>query len=520
MLIDARSISSGQALEADVCIAGAGAAGITLAREFIGQPFRVALIESGGFDLEADTQALYQGETAGHPYFPLDICRLRYFGGTTNHWAGTCRPLDESDFEPRDWVPYSGWPFLRAHLDPFYQRAQPICQLGPYTYDVNAWTNSEHVPFRLTSTHLITDVFQYSPPTRFGEVYRDELIKAGNITIYLHANVVDIETPENAAEVTRLQVATLEGNRFSLSGRFFVLALGGIETPRLLLSSNKIQKTGLGNQHDRVGRFFMDHPILRAGTIALSDSEASFATSLPLYQGYTIKGSVIKGFLSPSIETQRERGLLNFGARPEYVPQRHVSEGMMSWDVLRQAVHERQIPEGLFEHIINIIGDLDDIIAQRFRKKSQRMLALRYWQEPAPNPDNRVTLIEERDALGLPKIHLSWPLTELDQRTMYEALTLIGQELGSAGIGRLRLNDAVDELWSDWMAGSYHHMGTTRMSKDPKQGVVDEHLRVHNVANLFIASSAVFPTAGQANPTLTIVALTIRLADHLKELMT
>lgn len=159
MFIDARSIPQNQVIETEVCIVGAGAAGITLAREFIGQRFRVCLLESGGLRFDENIQSLYKGEIVGLPYTPLEAARVRYFGGTTNHWSGWCWPLDEIDFESRDWVPYSGWPFDKSHLNQFYQRAQPICQLGPYAYDASFWEN-EHMrrlPFK--GENVVTKTF-------------------------------------------------------------------------------------------------------------------------------------------------------------------------------------------------------------------------------------------------------------------------------------------------------------------------------------------------------------------------
>jgi choline dehydrogenase-like flavoprotein len=261
-----------------VCIVGAGAAGITLARECIKQPFRVCLLESGGLDYNEDIQSLYQGENTGLPYYPLDASRLRYFGGTTNHWAGMCRPLDDIDFAARAWIPYSGWPFGRSHLDPFYARAHLICQLGSFTYDTGAWETPDTPRFPLSSDRVMTKITQQSPPTRFGQVYQDEIVRADNVITYLHANAVEVETADTAQTVTRLRVACLQGPQFWVAARQFILATGAIENARLLLLSNKAQSAGLGNQNDLVGRFFMEHPSFESG--ALLPSAAHLATAL------------------------------------------------------------------------------------------------------------------------------------------------------------------------------------------------------------------------------------------------
>ena len=441
---------------------------------------------------------------------------MRYLGGSTNHWGGTCRPLDTSDFEEREWITHSGWPFPKIKFDPYYERAQPIAQLGPYAYDIKPWETEQDPQLPLAGDRLITAIFQKSPPTQFGAVYRSELDKADNVTTYLNANITDIDTNETAIKVTRLRIATLEGNRFWIRGRIFVLAAGGIEVPRLLLLSNRVQKAGLGNQNDLVGRFFLEHPVLHPGTITLTNP--SITTSL--YEKHAVNNTVVQGFLTPTLETQRERKLLNFGARLVHVSSSKISRGVASYKILRKGFNEWEVPDDFFTHLYNVITEMDDVYANRNPGKGQKMvLSIKYWQESTPNPESRVTLNAEKDALGKRRTSLDWRLTEMDKNTMRQALNMVGEELGRAGIGRLNLAYDFDELWSDRVAGSYHHMGTTRMNDDPRKGVVDRNTKVHGISNLYIASSSVFPVTGHANPTLTIIALSVRLADHIKELM-
>jgi len=232
MFSDAREVEDGAIIEGDICIVGAGAAGITLALGLLDGGRRIVLLESGGFDYDHDTQALYQGVNLGLPYYDLDVCRLRYFGGTTNHWEGRCRPLDPIDFEARPWVPHSGWPITKATLDPFYARAHEICQLGPYRYDPADWLQPGESALAFDPARITTNLWQFSPPTRFGETYRQALAMAPDVEVLLHADVVDIATNEAGAEVDRLQVATLSGRRFGVRARAYVLACGGIENAR------------------------------------------------------------------------------------------------------------------------------------------------------------------------------------------------------------------------------------------------------------------------------------------------
>ena len=521
MIFDARSIPENQVIETEVCIVGAGAAGISIAREFIGQGFRVCLLESGGLSFEEDTQSLYEGSNIGLPYFPLQDCRLRYFGGTTNHWSGRCRPLEDLDFEARDWIPHSGWPFGKSHLDPYYERAHTLCQLGPFNYNVELWADPNSIPpIPFIGNRVITIMYQYSPPTRFGEVYRDEIARADGISTYLHANVVDIETNETGQTVTRLRVATLGGNKFWVSAKLFILAASGIENSRLLLASNKVQREGLGNQNDLVGRFFMDHPLFFCGVLMLTKPGASAA----LYDANIVNGIKVRGTLSFPEEVFRREELVNlaFGLRPWRGPASE-SKGVRSVSHILKAIRRGEFPQDFWKHVRNAIADIDNVAIHSYDKlfgQQVNLYKILARIEPVPNPESRVTLAEDSDPLGMNRVQLNWRLSTKDKRSIRRALEILAEEVGRGGLGRIKINlDDDDTSWPSSMTGQCHQMGTTRMHGDPKKGVVDEHCRVYGISNLYVAGSSVFPTFGFANPTLTIVALALRLADHIKEKM-
>ncbi|MEW5790484.1 MAG: FAD-dependent oxidoreductase [Pseudomonadota bacterium] len=518
MLVDARTVAQDGSIEADVCIIGAGAAGVTLAREFIGQPFNVCLLESGGLNYEAQTQALYQGKTSGLPYTPLDACRLRYFGGSTNHWGGLCRPLDEMDFEARPWIPHSGWPFGKAELDPFYRRAQSICQLGPYAYEVAAWQSKERPPLPLVGDRMVSRVFQNSPPTRFGQAYREEIRRAPNIRTLLHANVVNIETNATASAVTRLRVASLDGKRFWVRARQFILATGGIENARLLLLSNQVQRTGLGNQHDLVGRYFADHVYLFSrNVVALSNPRLPTG----LYETHTVRKTPVVAYLTPTPSALRRERLANYSLwlYPQFWSK--YSEGIGSFRAILKDLRHGRLTEDFGQHVANVMTDLDGVAGAIYRRLfGPLQLKLEYCAELEPNPDNRVSLSHERDNLGQQRVQLHFRMSERDQLNMQRGVRLLGLEVGRAGLGRMKLDeDADNPLWLQAMRFGDHNMGTTRMHQDPRRGVVDADCRVHGISNLYIAGSSVFPTYGHANPTFTIVALAVRLADHVKRVM-
>jgi len=308
MHIDARTLPNGSVLEADLCIVGAGAAGISMALEWIGSPRKVLLLEGGGLEYEPAMQDLYRGEIVGLPYYPLQAARLHYFGGTTGHWAGFCSTLDPIDFEQREWVPHSGWPVRREELDPFYARAQPLLELGPYEYAAGDWQRRDTtlVPLPLDPRVMWTKMWQFSPPTRFGARYRDAVIGARNVYLYTHANVCELEANESLTRVDGLRVRTLDGKEHRARARYYVLACCSVQNARLLLASNRRAPAGLGNAHDLVGRFFMEHIEMPGGHLVLTASNAVNTKMYALEFGQT----KARGELALSAAVQRERRIL------------------------------------------------------------------------------------------------------------------------------------------------------------------------------------------------------------------
>jgi choline dehydrogenase-like flavoprotein len=549
VIIDARSVHRDEIIETEVCIVGAGLAGLTLAKEFIDQNFRVCLLESGGLKPDRETQALYQGENIGHPYYSLDSARARYFGGTSNRWhiavGDDCsgvrmRPLDAIDFEKRDWVPFSGWPFDKSYLDPFYERAQEICKITPTTYDVADWADpSKTPPLNFGEDRVKTVIYKFGSRLPFVEDYSEIIRAANNITTCLYANVTEIETDETAHNVKRLRVECLEGNKFWVKANLVILATGAIEIPRLLLSSNQTHKTGLANQNDLVGRFFMEHPHSWTGFYIPSSPEI-FRTTALYSDIHKVHSVPIIGKLSLSEEVIRKEKLLNYVG--QIIPRirlrsslSHVfypavdSKSVRSYKMLRSAISQRKPPDDLLKHFRNILSGIDDFAVTAYRNIKRRAIRLvdkrklpvfcvAIMSEQAPNPDSRVTLGDERDALGQRLVRLNWQLTPMDINSIIRSQQIMDEAFRKSGLGRLYI-ELSDETPPHKIEGGYHHMGTTRMHSDPKKGVVDQNCQVHDMSNLFIAGPSVFPTSGQANPALTTVALCVRLADHVKELM-
>lgn len=525
MIIDLRSIPDNSFLSCDLCIIGGGAAGITMALEFAETGIEVILLESGGLEFEDETQALYQGEDIGLPYFDIEYARLRYFGGTTNHWGGWCRPLEPIDFENRDWVAHSGWPISYEQFAAYLPRAGNLVQIENNTYDATYWlkheaeiTGRNHEHYEQALSHFDKDftlgMFHFSPPTKFGEAYRSSLNKSGNIKVLLNANVTSIDTLSNPNLVDQLSVKTLNGKHSSIKADQVVLATGGIENARLLLASNQTHAQGLGNTHDLVGRYFADHIELDSGYV-LSTQDPEALRLLAEYQ------DSVRFSLDISPGTQRSKKMMNIGLTLTEVPNKaRTADGVGAARRLKKSIDGGRWPDNFFSDVGSAIMDIDDVISYMGSKTkigTDGLFLIKSRVEPQPNPKSRITLSEDKDALGMPRVKLDWQLTELDYNSVYEMQSMFGKFLGTARLGRINIElDKKFENWPSVTDGGYHHMGTTRMANSSSSGVVDKNCKVFGIENLYIAGSSVFPTYGKANPTINLIALTLRLADHLK----
>ena len=532
MLTDARTLDSGGSLEADLCIIGGGAAGITMAMELLNSGLRVLLLESGGTESDAATQALAQGESIGAPVtsldnpVSLDQTRLRHLGGTTNHWAGFCRPLSPIDFESRDHLRVSGWPINYADIVPYWRRATEWIRISDGDFSVDTWERRLGVSAPPIDTFAVEPLaFQITFPTKFGDIYASDLRAAANIEVLLHANAVNLAS-DNGQTVTHVDVATLSGISFTVAARAYVLATGGIENARLLLASTDHDPAGLGNSNDLVGRYFSEHLQIYAGfgvlepdfndVSGLQGGEVSITRGR--HAGYVHGAKFALGLTDAHL-----RSVATTGLELQFLPGR--------------------LPDGvpLQEQGITI-GDISALMAHTGPEPGTAVY-LQALAEQELNPDSRVMLGTNTDALGMRQVQLDWQYTATDRHRVIAGLRVMAEAIGAAGWGRVQLvlggvhADAHDHLvsgefltifrsipdeidLSGFPVGvGFHHMCTTRMSNNPVQGVVDANCRMHEVDNLWVAGSSVFATGGTATPTFSIVALSIRLADHLQDLL-
>ena len=530
-------------LDADICVVGGGPAGISIALHLIeATNLKVALLESGGLEPEEGPQTLNEGANVGLDYYDLTTTRHRVLGGSSHKWAGWCRPMDELDFQGRPGIPNSGWPISYLDMQPHFRAAERLCQLES---EVWAPTPNMDLPPLYLNPFVGDDVeialWQGSPPTKFGHVYRKRLEAAQQVQVIVGATATEVLSDETGSRATGVSVSSLDGNTFAVHARAVVLAAGAIETARLLLASDKANPAGLANENDNVGRYFMEHPHLVTGRIELFPEGTSSRPHLAsidkglggvrarLALQRPAGATKIAYTVSPA--RQQAEQLLNFSTHLRTVSpvSREESDAYQAFKlavgnlrspsrILRQ-VRDKAIPddsENVTKRLIKGTPEIMTVIYNEALKKPTQ-LALYTQCEQSPNRDSRVSLDRSRtDALGLPQIRLDWQLSRIDKESAVTAQQIIGNRLESAGLGRLVPEPAFTEdsnSWGGGLRGGHHHMGTTRMATDPAKGVVDEHGQVHTVRDLYVGDSGVFPVSGYANPLLTTVAWAVRLAN-------
>jgi choline dehydrogenase-like flavoprotein len=547
VILDAHEFPDGEVLQADLCIVGAGAAGISMALDLADTSIEVLVVESGGIKPEKDTQALYAGTVADERlHSPPDTYRQRRFGGTTTIWGGRCMPLDAIDFEHRDFLPNSGWPIDRSSLMPFYPKANRLCEAGEFAYNVSEAFAQPMRPMidGFESPHFTTDTLErFSCPTNFAARYGRRLHAAANIRVLLHGNVTRIQLDARGERVESVAVRTLAGKTLKATAKQFVLATGGLEVARLLLASRDVQPGGVGNSRDVVGRYYMCHV---AGTIGALQIRRPLGA---VWNGYDVsdEGIYCRRRIALTPETQRRLRIGNFIARlhhPRITDPDH-RNAVLSLLFLAKFVipyeygkrlhgGERASLRMWLQHVRNVmVGPFDAAgfawhmlkdrkLAERkfpsiIIKPKANVFSLDFHAEQQPTPESRVELMTEVDALGMPRLRVDWRYTAVDVETVRRAIALLAEDIERSGIGTLAYDPASVEFeMTRYGAYGGHHIGTARMGLDPASSVVNADCRVHGISNLSIASAAVFPTCSQANPTLTVVALALRLASRLR----
>ena len=528
----------------DVCIAGGGAAGLTLAHALCGSGLSVLLLEAGGLKQTKRAQEPYQGELIDpkiHPW--LHHFRVRAIGGASRIWGGRCIPFDPIDFENRPWAPGPGWPIGLQDLAPFYEDAQVAAEAGPFDYDPSSalpGRQAQLVP-GLDGPIFATRLERFSRPTDFWKRFGDVLSRDPDVHVLMDAPLQAIRLTPDGGSVDHLEARRPDGQSLPIRARRYVIAAGGLETVRLMLASDDVKTCGVGGDHGQLGRYYMSH-------LAAAVGQIRFANPQQIAFDYELdaEGVYVRRRLALTAAAQRSAECLNIVFRthlPDPADPAHrdpilsamfLVKDMVLYEYSRKFRERRTTLGDRLAHVGNILGGSAKLAAFSNKWIRKRILAdrklpsvvlgspggsytLEFHAEQAPNPDSRLTLSDQRDSLGMRRLRVDWRTTALDYASLQKSYALLADELVRTGTGELSYDP--DELVARAQAeGAYggHHLGAARMSRDPRQGVVDCDCRVHGVRDLFIASGAVLPTSSQANPTLTILALTLRLASQLR----
>lgn len=544
MIVDYLDGSAETDLETEVCVIGAGPAGLSIACALADRGVGVCILESGTWTGSETAQQLCAGESIGDLRLDPAMTRLRAFGGSLRLWGGGCMPLSPMDFTVRDWVPFSGWPIDYDSLAPYYDRARTIFSIdNPLARGAFGGVPVRPLPhFEDPAVVHRVSISSYGDPST-GQ--RQLLERAPHVHLVINATVVQCTPLSNGAAVDHVVIRALDGRRNVVRARYVVLACGGIENARLLLLSDSVTPGGLGNDYDQVGRWFMDHPSAHLGKIIGGDADH---VTRP-YEIHRSSGRTPRfAHICLSDEAQREHRVLN--ARVRAIPAEAAPPpGLAALRALRASRHALVVTEGegIEQRICDALAHRTGNSEPKARTMSEPLwrLALRTglgagdllhaltrklndhhtvaadhvdivgFFEQAPNPASRVTLGDSRDSFGQRRVCVDWRLSPLDAHTYDVSSRLFGNALAQAAGGQFQAEAWLKEGGAPPMRSTAHHMGTTRMSDDRRYGVVDRHCRVHGVDNLYVAGSSVFPTVGWTFPTFTIAALSLRLAEQL-----
>ena len=496
MFIDLATSTRKELDACDVAIVGAGAAGITLALELEASGLSVAILEGGQGAWTELSQNRYQGEVStgeGFSYPALDRWRLRYFGGTTNHWVGWCRRLEENVFTQRSNGLGEGWPFQRSDLEPDYQRAMELCTLGRDLFDAETLTTDADLPVLVKATDVLaTPVWRFPKQLRFASYYRSRLSESP-IKIYFGANCMGFtfEGKTSSPRASLVHIKNENGLDFELSAKFFVLASGGIENVRQLLLAAQSQKQI--NRSGNLGLGFLEHPHGAVGAVLCGDHTPEDLAGVIGYPK-DIDGTQFKVGVGLNEEVSAERGMINTSFTLEPLQ-----------TIPREALHGDAIQNLWQSTQPTALGGTGSQVIGIYARTEQR------W-----NSASRVSLISAKDDLGAVRARLDWRVLAQDVADIRTSLGLVGGELLKAGFGPMTFGDPIS---FQTMEGGGHHLGGARMHISADQGVVNENSQCHGIDNLYAVGGSSFPTAGFSNPTLTIVALAVRLARTLRERM-
>jgi len=528
MFVNGNELKAPVREKCDICIIGAGVAGIVLANELKNYPGRVVLVEGGDINFSMESQEVYKADGKPDIFPDPNYSRLRFLGGSSNHWENNTCPFDPIDFEYRDWIPNSGWPISYQDIAPFYVQAQKYVGVESNGYEADFWSKKLGLKDIWSDSKVCrTGISKYAfTPSRFFANHGESLKKQENLAIYYNTNLLDVGYEPSTEKVTSAHCRTFSGQDIHIEAGAFVICLGGLENARALLSFNEMHNDKIGNQKGSVGCYFMEHPTARATQFASNKDEKEFQ----LYEFHQRDEGGVLGYTCLSKSALQDNQTVNIRVPFTRSTQYEMSDGISSSHILK-SIFKGNWPDEAGSHFYNVISDLDMVMEAVARKSFDSKLfehadhfggfTSPSMMEQTPERSNRLVLGNSKDKFGKKRLTVDFRVTQSDKDMFWKSMDLIAKEFGAQGLGRARLlKERSSRIWSSQLGFGQHHMGTTRMSENPETGVVDKDSRVFGTSNLFMGGSSVFSTGGHVPPTLTICALSVRLARYLESEVT
>lgn len=556
MILDARQASAPRTHQTDIAIIGSGAAGLTLALELDRMGIACVVLEAGGDGFDKTAQEFYRAASISpDDHGPVHMYRRREFGGTTSIWGGRCIPFDPIDFEERPWIPHARWPVGYDEVAAHYPRALEICRAGPSLFRAEDGLPGAQAPLveGLSSEDVILDrIERFSEPTHFGRAYREQITASKTVTVLVNAIAVEVTASEAGSAVTGVLAKTVTGEAITVAAKTVVVAAGALETARLLLASRSAKARGLGNEKDLVGRFYQSHLEGEVGEIQFKAPPQN----VRLDYERSPEGIYCRRYIWLSPEAQRREKLGGLLIRPSHVSIADPGHGNPVLSAM-YVVKDLLVPEygrrmtstereaagrlgasrgALFaRHMTNVVLGSPRLMGFAFNWVRKRNLAKRKLPsvvlrdarnhymldvnaEQTPNFDSRVHLSDQLDPLGVPRLHVDWRTTDQDRDMVARALPLIQRGFATGSAAEVSFGDRTPADYAARLTRiGGHHIGTARMGASPAEGVVDGDGQAFDCKGLYVAGAATFPTSGFANPTLVLVALSLRLAQHLRD---
>jgi hypothetical protein len=512
MITDFLKLKHNENLAADICVVGAGAAGMAIAEFFLSENKKVLVVESGNFKFNQDIQNYYKVENVGLKFNGAMGGRFRTMGGSTTRWGGQALPLTQLDFKQKDWIKNTGWPIRKEDLDTYYKKALKFLNVDDLDFDDQIFQKLKIKPLDFNSTFHY-HVSKWSPNPDLRNVYKKQFEESQNLEILLNANLLNIKLNDEKNYIDLIVVCDMN-KQINITAKFYILCCGGIENARIMLHNSIAPGCP-------VGKYLQDHPSIEIGKL-ITGSKQRVQKYFNIHYWKKWEYSIRLSFTD---EFQEREKCSNASASIMFTPLPTSFIGQLN--LLKRSISEKK-PIQIIKSIFGVAVKSYEIVIiayyyifDRFQYKPDAAFPIKISFEQEPSENSWVKLSDkDRDALGIPLSKINWDITEATWTTTFKIAEELTKELKRHNLGEVELYPEITRGNPDWkklFGDVNHHIGTTKMGDDPLKSVVDSDCKVWGLDNMYIASSSVFPTGGHSNPTLTLIALSYRLAEHLNK---